>query len=248
MKIKLLYMVLIAVGAYFYAYPSEMPTWLKEIVTPIARPSVPTPPLRPMPPNPLLPNKPKRIGDTIAGPTYEGRALQCDLPGSQHLKNTGGSDGAGLCVFTSIDMASRWQNVLSTQGFRDYMTKFPGGGYPQKVDEYIKKICKEKNCDVPQYTQITDGNMDVLDLALRTNRIACVTYGYSPRYGQKINHMVCLVHLDEKYACILDNNFPGEDKYEWITRADFKERWLMQSGGWGFIFLDPPPPPIPVNQ
>jgi hypothetical protein len=36
-----------------------------------------------------------------------------------------------------------------------------------------------------------------------------VTYGYSPRYGGRVAHMVNLVHLSERWAAILDNNFPG---------------------------------------
>jgi hypothetical protein len=28
--------------------------------------------------------------------------IQIDLPGAEHMKNTGGRDGAGLCVFTSV--------------------------------------------------------------------------------------------------------------------------------------------------
>lgn len=257
-------LALLAAGALAYTNPQ----WFHP-TTPIPAPSptptptpAPKPPPKPKPapkpcpgpgpcPNPTPDDpdlrRPFSGEDHVGGPEYQGTEVACDLPGAEHLKNKGGSDGAGLCVFTSIEMAAKWQNVEVLFGLRDYMTKFPGGGYPEKVDKYFKKIAAEKKLPVPNYIQITNGDMSVLDLAMKTVRIANVTYGYSPRYGEKINHMVCLVHLDEKYAVILDNNFPGDDKLEWVEREEFKKRWLMQQGGWALILLDPPPPPIPVN-
>lgn len=61
----------------------------------------------------------------VGGPTApDGRTeIHVDLPPSQHLKNKGGSDGAGLCVFTSIDMAARWQDVKQLIGFRDWIDR-----------------------------------------------------------------------------------------------------------------------------
>lgn len=181
-------------------------------------------------------------GDVVNGPAHEGREIATDLPPSQHLKNTGGSDGAGLCVFTSIDHAARWQNVEPLIGFRDYMTHYPGGGYPQKVDQYIPKKAGGKDVE---YVQFTDGNTEPLYLALHTNRMPCITYGYSPRYGGNISHMVNLVYLDEKWACILDNNFPGT--YEWVEHKEFLRRWKMGGGGWSVVLLNPGAPPVPHN-
>ena len=50
-------------------------------------------------------------------------ALVCDLPALEHMKNTGGSDGAGLCVFTSVEHCARWQNEESLRGFQQKMRK-----------------------------------------------------------------------------------------------------------------------------
>jgi hypothetical protein len=49
-----------------------------------------------------------------------------------------------------------------------------------------------------------------------------VNYGYSPRYKSKISHMVDCVHMTDKWAAILDNNFPGEDQYEWMAPDEFR--------------------------
>jgi hypothetical protein len=185
---------------------------------------------------------PTVAGDVVNGPEHDGRQISTDLPTSQHLRNKGGSDGAGLCVFTSIDHAARWQNVPELIGFRDFMTKYPGGGYPQKVDQFIPKKAGGKEVD---YVQFTDSDPAPLYLALRTGRMPCITYGYSPRYGGNIAHMVNLVYLDDKWACILDNNFPAT--YEWVESKEFLRRWKMGGGGWSLVLLSPGAPPIPRN-
>lgn len=188
-----------------------------------------------------------------------GKPIQVDLPGSMHLQNKGGSDGAGLCVFTSIDHAARWQNILPLIGFRDYMTKFPGGGYPQKVDAFIKRRCAELKVPIPAYIQVEKTDLEILRKATATGRMVCITYCYSPtgRYRGHISHMVNLPHLDQEWAAILDNNYPGEDRYEWMTPAELTR--VAACGGqiWAIIFLDhgPPPPlvapasePLPLPQ
>src|SRR5229473_2691811 len=115
----------------------------------------------------------------------------CDLPGSEHLKNTGGvgprgpGTGAGLCVFTSIELAGRYQNEISLVGFQKKMTHEPGGGYPDKVDQMLAKYAPNVI-----YVQYAGKDVTLLKLALKTGRMVCVTYGYSPRYGGPIAHMV----------------------------------------------------------
>lgn len=178
--------------------------------------------------------------------------IQIDLPGSQHLKNVGGSDGAGLCVFTSISHSARWSNVELLENFRDWMRKYPGGGYPQKVDQKIKQISKEKGVPVPQYLQVEGGRetLDILRAALASGRMPSVTYSFSPtgRYGgKKIAHMVSLVHLDSQFACVLDNNYPGEDKYEWMTVDQFFQTYSGGRSGWAVILLDAGPTAFPWN-
>lgn len=176
--------------------------------------------------------------DHIGGSTWDDRTLLIDLPRDQHLANKVGRDGLGLCVFTSIDHAARWQNEPALIGFRDYMTKHPGGGYPEKVDQFIKKIAPNA-----AYVQSTTADEELLELALRTGRMVSITYGYSPRYGENIYHMVNLVYLDDKWGVVLDNNFPNT--YEWVPRAELLRRWKIQDGGWQVILLSPSPPPNP---
>lgn len=171
-----------------------------------------------------------------------------DLPTSRHMRNTGGRDGAGLCVFTSITMAADWCNLIDLLGYRAWMEQRPGGGYPQKVDTTLAQYCREKGIPVPKYVQHTGGDDAFLDLAIRTGRCPCVTYAgsddfYKNRRGQPvgIDHMVCLAHLDQDSTAIIDNNRPGN--WVWMTRSEFLTRWRARGGGWAFVFLNAPPPP-----
>jgi len=176
--------------------------------------------------------------------------IHCDLPGSQHLHNKGGSDRAGLCVFTSCDHAARWQNIPALIGLRDYMTKYPGGGWPEKLAKYITKICKERGVPEPKYVQIENSkDLEILKLACKTGRMVCITYERSPtgRYnGSKIAHMVNLPHADNAWFAVLDNNYEGPTRYEWAP----PDEWLRVTnprGFWAVVFLDGPPPPPPSN-
>lgn len=177
----------------------------------------------------------------VDGPTHDGVEVACELPNGEHMKNVGGRDGAGLCVFTSIEHSGRFQNVPALRGFQQHMRQEPGGGYPEKVDAMMKKYAP----GVP-YVQYSGNDPAVLDLAIRTGRMPGVTYGYGERYGGRIAHMVNLVALTDKAAAILDNNFPGT--YEWMSRDEFLRRWKMGGGGWAVVLLAPPPPPVPVNR
>jgi hypothetical protein len=168
--------------------------------------------------------------------------IQCDLPSQEHLKNVAGRDGSGLCVFSSLEIAGHWQNVAELRGFQKKMQSEQGGGWPEKVDAMVAKYAPHT-----KYLQYNGADPAVLKLALKTGRMPAVTYGYSPRYGGRVAHMVNLVHLSAHWAAVLDNNFPGEDRYEWMAPTEFYRRWQMNGGGWAIVLLAPPPPPIPIN-
>jgi 23S rRNA G2069 N7-methylase RlmK/C1962 C5-methylase RlmI len=59
--------------------------------------------------------------------------------------------------------------------------------------------------------------------------------------------MVNLVHLDQTWACVLDNNYIGERQLVWMSVAEFVSRWKGQGQGWAVVLLDPPPMPAPHN-
>lgn len=176
-----------------------------------------------------------------SGPTENGTRAVCDPPKELHIRNVGGSDGAGLCVFTSCELSSRWQSS-ALDGFQAWMRRRPGGGWPEKLEQELTKFCREQRRPIPDYIQHTGGDEEFLDLAVKTGRMPAVTYaGRDDFYTGRIAHMVNLAHLDTTTAAIIDNNRPGV--WVWMTRRDFLQRWRDMNGGWAVVFLDPPPPP-----
>lgn len=186
----------------------------------------------------------------VNGPTHKGEELTCDLPGELHLRNGASRvDGRGLCVMTSLEMAAAWQGLESLRGLRDWSVNEPGGSYPAKVDRQLTDFCAARGIAVPAYVQY-EGNdpKPILDWCERTGRLACVTYGWSPRYGGTISHMTCCPKFGDRWAVCLDCNYPGDQSYEWMSRAEMIRRIGHPTGaGWVFVWLAPPPPPVPFN-
>jgi hypothetical protein len=131
----------------------------------------------------------------------------------------------------------------------EWMRTKPGGGWPEKVDRVIADLCKAKRMPRPDYLQVEGNDFELLRRACRTGRMPGVTYAFSPtgRYGKaRIAHMVNLVHADERWCAVLDNNFPGT--IEWMSPAEFQRTWTGGSGhGWAVILLAEGPPPAPSN-
>jgi len=183
-----------------------------------------------------------KLGDNR---TPDGRPIHCDLPKSLHMMNAGGSDRAGLCVFTSGEHSAMWHNIEGLYGLQEWCKRRPGGGWPDKLDKVIAEVSAERRCSKPRYIQVESCDLEILKLACRTGRLPCVTYGFSPtnRYGgQRISHMVNILHADDDWFCVLDNNFPGT--YEWMSPTEFSRTYCDGRGtGWCVIFLSPGPPP-----
>lgn len=202
---------------------------------------------------------------SVGGPTSpDGKTeVTCDLPVELRQKNIGGTDGAGLCVFTSIEHAARFQNEQRLWNFQKDMSHERGGGYPQKVDAMIAKYgtsyalangvpCSKHDPGAiathARYVQFEGGDPSILKAAIATGRMPGVTYnGHDPHYRGTIAHMVSLIYLDDAQACILDNNFINADSLVWMSYQDFLARWKGNSGGWAVVLLAPPPPPPPKN-
>lgn len=252
---------LLLVGALLWAgcggpTPPAPPTSPTPAPAPDPTPAPAPAPPRPCPgPGPCPRPRSDDVHASVGGAQHaDGTTLDCELPGDQHLKNCGGSDGSGLCVFTSLSHSARWQNVPVLADFRDWMRNHPGGGYPQKVDAMIQQICKEKATPVPPYVQVEGTDLEVLRAACRSGRMPGVTYSFSPtgRYGGKrISHMVSLVGAGERWFVVLDNNYPGsagkEDTYEWLSPDEFRRTYAGTGQGWAVILLGPGPPPVPRN-
>ncbi|MCA9248958.1 MAG: hypothetical protein KDA42_17650 [Planctomycetales bacterium] len=119
----------------------------------------------------------------------------------------------------------RWQGQNELADW--WRRAFAGGEYPSRLNERLE------NAGL-RYAFTTDGDATFLDWALRTSRGAGVTF-----WPQ---HAVNLVHLDENYAGLLDNN--RIEQIIWVERDEFIERWRSY-GGWAWTLVYTPTPPTP---
>jgi hypothetical protein len=206
-------------------------------------------------PGPVCPPREQApVGASVGGPVSpDGKEpINCHLPGSFHLKNVGGSDGAGLCVFASASHAGVWQSEEAFRAIFQWMRKYPGGGYPEKFDRMLAKLCAEKGLPVPKYFHVEENDFELIKLASKNHVYLCVTYSRSPtgRYGgSKIAHMVNMPHCSDKWIAIHDNNYPGENAYEWMSPETYFKTCMV--GGekmWAIVLLTTPPPPAPKTR
>lgn len=201
-----------------------------------------------------------QVGASVGGRVApSGTELHVDLDPELYQRNIS-SRGLGCCVFRSIDHVGRYMNLPAVIGMPEWMVKkgIAGGGYPEKCDKLIPQIARERGLPVPEYIHVTGRDIKILELACKSGRMACITYGVSPtgRYnGKRIAHMTNLVHCDlaadsgKGLIAQLDNNYvtPRGECYEWMTTQEFERAYHSGGGGWAMIFLAPPPPRLPWN-
>lgn len=181
-------------------------------------------------------------GGVRNGDVHDGKAVDCDVPMPLRIRNTVGTDGAGLCVWASLQMTANYLNIEELSGLFEYMQTQRGGGWPERVDQMMKRFAPDR-----KYKQYQGSGLDFIEEGIRSGRPVCVTYGYGELYGMKtIAHWVICVELDAENAAILDNNDPGH--IWWMPREEFRKRFTWPGGsGWALYFLTPPPPPPPHN-
>jgi hypothetical protein len=177
--------------------------------------------------------------------------IQIDLPGEYHRRNVS-SRGQGCCVQTSIGHSARWQNIPALIDFQKWVQEkgLTGGAGPSTVDNRLPRCCKDRGYPVAEYLQVRGKDTGILKAALKSGRFPAVTYSKSPtgRYrGSRIAHMVSMPHGDEDRVAILDNNYPGDNAYEWMTWDEYMRICNLGGSFWAVILLDPGPPPLPWN-
>jgi hypothetical protein len=225
----------------------------------------PTPFVEPEPepePEPVCPNcprKPRRpkveaVSSFVGGPSYQGDDISAAFPVSQYMTNIGSHvDGAGMCVSTSIEMLARYLGLDDLRGFRDWCARYPGGASADKIARQLPAFCKSKGIRCPAFLQYEGDAPEKLLSQLDAARVPFAhTYGYSPRYGHRISHMVFSAKFGDKYAVVIDNNEIGGVSaakgtiYEWMSPAEHIRRMKYGGGGaWVFAFIAPPIPPCP---
>ena len=150
-----------------------------------------------------------------------------NLPVALRQGNWQGNEGEGSCVHASMISLFRWQGRYA---MADHWRRAYGNG------EWPQGLAAKMDREGVRFAY-TAGRNDVrfLEWACRTRRGCGVTV-----LGGR--HMVCLVHFDEKWAGILDNNDPS--RIQWIPRRTFLAEWF-NSNSWAVAPVYAPAPPLP---
>ena len=149
-----------------------------------------------------------------------------NVPFDMRQSNWTGSQREGSCVHATMISLFRWQNQLRTAN-RWRQTQ-GNGSWPEDL---AAKFDREKI----RYAYTITGDVRFLEWACQTRR-GC---GITVMGG---GHMVALVHLDAKWAAILDNN--NVSKFHWVPRETLIAEWKA-SRGWAVAPIYTPAAPLP---
>ena len=144
-----------------------------------------------------------------------------DLPAELREENW----STGSCVHASTVHLLRWQGQFELAAW--WRDAYAGGEYPERLHNRLEDAGL-------RYAFTVDGDEEFLAWALRTRRGAGVTF-----WPQ---HAVNLVHLDQNWAGLLDNN--RIELIVWMPRDEFIRRWKSY-GGWAWTLVYNPSPPTP---
>lgn len=159
-----------------------------------------------------------------AAPPRERPAV--NVPQESRQRNWVGSQGNGSCTWATMVSLLRWQGRDRTA---EWMRQNCGGGsWPADMAQTLD----EANI---RYAYTTDGDVKFLEWACRTRRGCGITIMGGA-------HMVALVHLDDKWAALLDNN--NTEEYRWVPRASLIAEWRA-SDGWAITPVYTPAAPLP---
>lgn len=188
---------------------------------------------------------PDRRGEVALDvPAYQGTTAAAPIPREMHLRNEGGSNGAGLCVIASAVINGQYQAVpglvdtpdaqgRAGKGSRLWQAakRRPGGYSPGKLERLVSEVMPDE-----KWASYVGRDYTVLDRLSKQGYPIGATMNTGALYGYRpINHMVSLVHYRTGgLACVVDNNDPG--KYHWMPAAEFDRRWIDGGTGWAWVW------------
>jgi hypothetical protein len=130
---------------------------------------------------------------------------------------------SGSCWHASLKSVMNWQHQYK---LRDW--------WPYQGGEYADRGHRRLDAAGVKYAATTAGDERLLQWMLDTRRGAVITYWPA--------HAVTLVHLDDQWAGILDNN--RTSSVIWVPRREFIPNW-RRYGGWATTPVYSPAPPLP---
>jgi predicted small lipoprotein YifL/ABC-type bacteriocin/lantibiotic exporter with double-glycine peptidase domain len=138
----------------------------------------------------------------------------------------GPNKNEGSCTWASLISLLRWQGRYNTA---NWVRENCGDG------EWATTMASQLNDIDVRYAYVTNGDVKFLEWACATRRGCAITV-------QGGKHMVALVHLDDQWAALLDNN--DVSRYRWIPRETLIAEWKA-SNGWAITPIYTPAAPLP---
>ncbi|REJ65645.1 MAG: hypothetical protein DWQ31_17040 [Planctomycetota bacterium] len=167
-------------------------------------------------------------------PAFRKEYPTVNLPYALRQKNWRGDLGEGSCVHATMVSLFRWQGRYATAEY--WRRSYGNGEYADDTRSTSHNLARKMQRDGIRFAYTVNGDVRFLDWACSTRRGCGVTV-----MGGR--HMVALVHFDEKWAGILDNN--DTEKITWVPRETFVAEWL-NSNGWAVTPVYTPAPPLPL--
>ena len=134
--------------------------------------------------------------------------------------------GGGSCVHATMVSLFRWQG---RNQMADYWRRSYSGG------ENLRGLVAKFEKHGVRYAYTSTADVSFLEWSCRTRRgCGVVVLGGS--------HMIALVHLDNRWAALLDNN--SISTFIWVPREQFLAEWRA-SGGWAITPVYSPAAPLP---
>jgi len=149
-----------------------------------------------------------------------------NIPMALRQRNWLGNQREGSCVHATMISLMRWQG--RTRLADKWKQMYANG-------EWTTGLASMFDREGVRYAYTDKGDVNFLEWASRTRRGCGITI-------QGGAHMVALVHLDDKWACLLDNN--SISKYKWVSRESMIAEWKA-SYGWAVTPIYTPAAPKP---
>lgn len=174
---------------------------------------------------------PDARGEAWGGDRHAGTTARVLIPLPLRQRNTGGSDGAGLCVIASMKTAGNVQGLADeVAALWEAAKRLPGGYSPQKLERLVADVAPSL-----KYVSYVGTDTEVVERLVRSGRPVGTTMNTGRLYGYRpIHHMVTTVHLDDRVAALIDNNKP--EVTVWIPRAEYDRRFVDGPSGWAFAW------------
>lgn len=155
-----------------------------------------------------------------------------NLPLSLRQQNWLGNKGEGSCVHATMINLFRWQGRYWMAAH--WRQTYGNGESADATWDPRSNLADKLTREGVRFAYTTDGDEAFLRWACGTRRGCGVTV-----LGGR--HMVALVHYDDEWAGILDNN--DISQIIWVPRETFLAEW-KNSNGWAVTPVYTPAPPL----